>query len=70
MELSLEKEKTSLTRNPLAEQFALAETRYVVARMAQSFSSLITRDERPWTEHHTLILSPKNGVLCAVTPSS
>ena len=36
--------------NKVVEQYALTEAGYVTARMVQTFSELVSRDDGPWRE--------------------
>ena len=47
------------------EQYALLETHYVVARMAQTYSQLESRDDQDWMELYALALCSKNGTRVA-----
>ncbi|RSM18201.1 hypothetical protein CDV31_002926 [Fusarium ambrosium] len=49
----------------IGQQYALLETHYVVARMAQTFTRLDSRDERDWMELYALALCSKNGTRVA-----
>ena len=52
-----------------AEQFALTEAAYVIARMLQSFEAIEPRDDTPWDEFYTLALFSRHGVKVSVTPA-
>jgi glycine cleavage system protein P-like pyridoxal-binding family len=47
------------------EQYALLETHYVVARMAQTYTQLESRDDEEWMELYALALCSKNGARVA-----
>lgn len=47
---------------PSAEQLALLEAQYVVARMAQTFASIEGHGDKDWVEHYALATSCRNGV--------
>lgn len=47
------------------EQYALLETHYVVARMAQTYTQLESRDDQEWMELYALALCSKNGTRVA-----
>lgn len=47
------------------EQYALLETHYVVARMAQTYTLLESRDDGDWMELYALALCSKNGTRVA-----
>lgn len=36
--------------------------------MMQSFSAIESKDEKPWTEKHTLAICSRNGVWCSLKP--
>ncbi|KAH7019049.1 cytochrome P450 [Ilyonectria destructans] len=54
-------------RSCVGQQYALLETHYVVARMAQTFKTLESRDEEEWMELYALALCSKNGTRVAVS---
>ncbi|KAF4332997.1 n-alkane-inducible cytochrome P450 [Fusarium beomiforme] len=56
------------SRACIGQQYALLETLYVVARMAQTYSVLESRDEKEWMELYALALCSKNG--CRVAAKS
>ncbi|KAF5719460.1 cytochrome P450 monooxygenase [Fusarium globosum] len=45
----------------IGQQYALLETHYVVARMAQAYSEIESRDDEEWMELYALALCSKNG---------
>lgn len=47
------------------EQYALLETHYVVARMAQTYTQLESCDDEEWMELYALALCSKNGTRVA-----
>ncbi|KAJ4254429.1 hypothetical protein NW762_010027 [Fusarium torreyae] len=49
----------------IGQQYALLETHYVVARMAQTYTQLESRDDREWMELYALALCSKNGTRVA-----
>ncbi|KAF5024214.1 hypothetical protein F66182_3728 [Fusarium sp. NRRL 66182] len=49
----------------IGQQYALLETHFVVARMAQTFTQLESRDDREWMELYALALCSKNGTRVA-----
>ncbi|KAJ4326148.1 hypothetical protein N0V84_003198 [Fusarium piperis] len=49
----------------IGQQYALLETHYVVARMAQTYTLLESRDDRDWMELYALALCSKNGTRVA-----
>ncbi|RSL45695.1 hypothetical protein CEP54_014170 [Fusarium duplospermum] len=49
----------------IGQQYALLETHYVVARMAQTYTRLDSRDDRDWMELYALALCSKNGTRVA-----
>ncbi|EEU46759.1 uncharacterized protein NECHADRAFT_36424 [Fusarium vanettenii 77-13-4] len=49
----------------IGQQYALLETHYVVARMAQTYTRLESRDDRDWMELYALALCSKNGTRVA-----
>ncbi|RFN51238.1 n-alkane-inducible cytochrome p450 [Fusarium flagelliforme] len=49
----------------IGQQYALLETHYVVARMAQTYSQLESRDDQEWMELYALALCSKNGTRVA-----
>ncbi|KAM5346388.1 hypothetical protein ACJ41O_009393 [Fusarium nematophilum] len=49
----------------IGQQYALLETHYVVARMAQTYTRLESRDEGEWMELYALALCSKNGTRVA-----
>ncbi|UPK97590.1 hypothetical protein LCI18_008525 [Fusarium solani-melongenae] len=53
------------TRACIGQQYALLETHYVVARMAQTYTRLDSRDDRDWMELYALALCSKNGTRVA-----
>ncbi|KAH8894340.1 cytochrome P450 [Thozetella sp. PMI_491] len=51
----------------LGQQYALTEALFVVARFAQEFSSIESRDPRPWTENLGVTVCLNNGTLVSLT---
>ncbi|GKU01221.1 n-alkane-inducible cytochrome p450 [Fusarium langsethiae] len=49
----------------IGQQYALLETHYVVARMAQTYTLLESRDDEEWMELYALALCSKNGTRVA-----
>ncbi|KAH7271076.1 cytochrome P450 [Fusarium solani] len=49
----------------IGQQYALLETHYIVARMAQTYTQLESRDDRDWMELYALALCSKNGTRVA-----
>ncbi|CAF3492236.1 unnamed protein product [Fusarium graminearum] len=49
----------------IGQQYALLETHYVVARMAQTYTLLESRDDGDWMELYALALCSKNGTRVA-----
>ncbi|KAF4997806.1 hypothetical protein FGRMN_3600 [Fusarium graminum] len=49
----------------IGQQYALLETHYVVARMAQTYTQLESRDDGEWMELYALALCSKNGTRVA-----
>ena len=47
------------------ERYALLEAHYVVARMAQTYSQLESRDDQEWMELYALALCSKKGTRVA-----
>ncbi|KAL4883334.1 cytochrome P450 [Aspergillus karnatakaensis] len=54
-------------RRCLGEEYALMEAAYTIVRMAQRFSSVESRDDRPWTEKMGVVTSSLYGCHVAVT---
>lgn len=50
------------------EQFALIEASYTAVRLIQEFSSIESRDPRPWTENIGATCSSEYGVQIAMMP--
>ncbi|KAF4450083.1 hypothetical protein F53441_6727 [Fusarium austroafricanum] len=51
----------------IGQQYALLETHYVVARMAQTYKLLESRDDKEWMELYALALCSKNGARVSVS---
>ncbi|KAL4941782.1 hypothetical protein BDV06DRAFT_235809 [Aspergillus oleicola] len=54
-------------RRCLGEEYALIEASYTTIRMAQHFSSIEARDDRPWTEKMGVVTSSLYGCQVGVT---
>ncbi|KAJ5916408.1 cytochrome P450 52A3-B [Penicillium tannophilum] len=53
----------------IGQRYALTEAAYVIARMAQEFKILESRDPGPWEESVALTLCSRNGAKVALTPA-
>ncbi|KAJ5760840.1 hypothetical protein N7520_007996 [Penicillium odoratum] len=53
----------------IGQRYALTEAAYVIARMAQEFKVLVSRDTGVWEESVALTLCSRNGVKVSLTPA-
>lgn len=51
----------------LGQQYALTEATYVMIRLAQEYSSIVSTDGKPWMEDLALTIAVKGGVNCRLT---
>ena len=53
----------------IGQQFALTEASYTTIRLMQEFTSIESRDSRPWREEIGLTATIHQGTIVGLTPS-